>query len=86
MKALLPLTVFVLLTGAPLISSPLWAAPAPCEDVLKGLRAKLAKVHLADSDKAKVDELVQKGVARCNADDDKRADEFFDQASAIIGK
>jgi hypothetical protein len=60
------------------------AAP-PCEDVLKDLRTKLATVHLADNDKSKVDELVQKGIARCNADDDKHADDLFDQATAIIG-
>jgi len=29
---------------------------------------------------------MNKGIERCNADDDKRADDFFAQAMAIMGK
>jgi hypothetical protein len=84
MKPLLSSIALLTLLGAVLSSGAVRAAP-PCEDVLKELRAKLSTAHLVDNDKAKVDELVQKGIARCNADDDKHADEFFDQATAIIG-
>lgn len=62
------------------------AAPTPCETVLKDLRAAVAKAKLNDADTAKVAELENKGIERCNADDDKRADEFFAQALKIVGK
>jgi ribosomal protein S20 len=62
------------------------AAPAPCESALKDLRAAEAKATLNDADKNKVSELETKGIERCNADDDKRADDFFAQAMKIIGK
>lgn len=65
-----------------------FAAPAPCENVLKDVRAAEAEAaaKLSDTDKAKVSELETKGIERCNADDDKRADEFFAQAMKIMGK
>lgn len=62
------------------------AANVPCEDALKDLRAAEATAKLSDADKAKVAELETKGVERCNADDDKRADDFFAQAMKILGK
>ncbi|TPN83630.1 hypothetical protein FJ987_19220 [Mesorhizobium sp. CU2] len=62
------------------------AAPTPCETALKDLRAAEAKATLNDADKNKVSELETKGIERCNADDDKRADDFFAQAMKIIGK
>ncbi|MBZ9703211.1 MULTISPECIES: hypothetical protein [unclassified Mesorhizobium] len=66
--------------------SPVFAATAPCEDTLKALRAAEATVKLGASDKAKVSELESQGIERCNADDDKRADDFFAQAMKVIGK
>ncbi|KUM24864.1 hypothetical protein AU467_28795 [Mesorhizobium loti] len=62
------------------------AAPTPCETVLKDLRAAEATAKLSDADKNKVSELETKGIERCNADDDKRADDFFAQAMKVLGK
>lgn len=36
------------------------------------------------SDQAKYDEAMNKGLERCNADDDKRADGFFAAAFALL--
>ena len=64
-----------------------WAVAAPpCESALKDLRAAEAKATLNDTDKNKVSELETKGIERCNADDDKRADDFFAQAMKVLGK
>lgn len=60
--------------------------PLPCEDMLGKYRAAQAKAAtLDDATKAKVAELEAKGIERCNADDDKRADDFFGQAIQLIG-
>jgi hypothetical protein len=67
-------------------SSTFAASPAPCEDMLKDVRAAVSTAKLSDADKAKVTDLEAKGVERCNADDDKRADDFFAQALKIMGK
>ncbi len=60
-------------------------SPVPCEVTLKELRTVLDATSPPAADKAKVDELQNKGIERCNADDDKRADGFFSQALAILG-
>lgn len=58
-------------------------SPLPCEVALKSLRdAAGAK---APTDKAAYDTAVNKGLERCNADDDKRADGFFAAAFALLG-
>jgi hypothetical protein len=62
------------------------AAVTPCEDMLKDLRTAEAAAKLGDADAAKVKALEDKGVERCNADDDKRADDFFAQAMKLMGK
>ncbi|MET3901409.1 hypothetical protein ABIB57_005380 [Devosia sp. UYZn731] len=60
--------------------------PLPCEDMLAKYRAVQPKAaSLDDATKAKVAELEAKGLERCNADDDKRADDFFSQAIQLIG-
>lgn len=60
--------------------------PVPCEDMLAQYRTVEPKTaSLPDADKAKVAELEAKGLERCNADDDKRADDFFAQAIQLIG-
>ncbi|RWE30898.1 MAG: hypothetical protein EOS78_27145 [Mesorhizobium sp.] len=66
--------------------SSVFAATAPCEETLKTLRAAEATAKLNDADKNKVSELETRGIERCNADDDKRADDFFAQAMKIMGK
>ena len=58
----------------------------PCEDVLKDLHAAVGSAMLSDADKAKIAELQDKGIERCNADDDARADAFFADAMKILGK
>ena len=60
--------------------------PLPCEDMLAQYRTEQAKgAALDDATKAKVSELETKGIERCNADDDKRADDFFAQAIQLMG-
>lgn len=62
------------------------AATVPCEDMLKQLRDKESSAAVSDANKASYEELKSKGIDRCNADDDKRADDFFVQAMALLGK
>jgi hypothetical protein len=62
------------------------AANVPCEEMLKDLRAAEASATLTAEQKAQVSDLETKGIERCNADDDKRADAFFAEAMAILGK
>jgi hypothetical protein len=81
--------IIALTLGAATIVVPLsssLAASVPCEEMLKDLRAAQASTTLAAPDQAKVTELATKGIERCNADDDKRADEFFAAALKILGK
>jgi hypothetical protein len=62
------------------------AEDVPCEDMLAKLRAALETAKPSDADATKVKELEDKGIERCTADDDARADEFFAQAMMILGK
>ncbi|MER8703251.1 MULTISPECIES: hypothetical protein [unclassified Mesorhizobium] len=81
--------VLALALGTVAIANPILSASAattPCETSLKDLRAAEATAKLSDTDKTKVSELETKGIERCNADDDKRADDFFAQAMKILGK
>jgi len=66
--------------------SSVFAATTPCEQTLKALRAAESTAKLNDADKNKVSELETKGIERCNADDDKRANDFFGQAMKVMGK
>lgn len=59
-------------------------SPVPCEVALAELRNVLAETPPAVADKDKVETLQSKGIERCNADDDKRADNFFGEALAIL--
>lgn len=58
----------------------------PCEKMLNDLRNAEKTVQLSEADTAKVAELKDKGIERCNADDDERADKFFAEALQILGK
>jgi uncharacterized low-complexity protein len=62
------------------------AASVPCEDMLAQLRAAESAANLSAADKAAVADLEAKGIERCNADDDKRADAFFAEALKLLGK
>lgn len=60
--------------------------PLPCEDLLAAVRAAVAASPPAAADQTRVDALQGKGIERCNADDDRRADDFFAQALTLMGK
>jgi hypothetical protein len=60
--------------------------PVPCEKMLDDLREAIKTATLNDSDKAAVAELEDRGIERCNADDDANADAFFAEALKIMGK
>lgn len=76
----------VLLAGFVAVAIPAHAAAIPCEEMLKDMRAAKVNAKLSDADKAAVDDLEAKGVERCNADDDARADKFLTDAMKIMGK
>ena len=87
MNKLAGLTSLPVLAVFAVAVQPAWpAGPVPCEDMLKELRAALAGAKLSDADAATAKTLEDKGIERCNADDDKRADDFFGQAMKIAGK
>ncbi|GHV15525.1 hypothetical protein FACS189491_12440 [Spirochaetia bacterium] len=69
--------------GVTLVALPT-SAKVPCEETLKEVRA--AREAAKPADPAKVDDLINKGINRCNADDDTRANDFFNQALAALGK
>ena len=56
----------------------------PCEEMLKDVRTGLAAKGLSADVTAKATDLQTKATERCNADDDKRADDFSAQALAIL--
>jgi hypothetical protein len=69
------------------LAAPVFAdGPMPCEKMLSDLREAEKTAQVSDADKAKVAELRDKGIERCNADDDERADNFFAEALKILGK
>ena len=61
-------------------------AKVPCEETLKEVRTARDAAKLADTDGTKVDDLIAKGIERCNADDDNRSNDFFQQALTEMGK
>ncbi len=81
-----PLLAAPIALAAALTASAGFAKTAPCEDMLAQVRAAVPNANLNATDKAKVDDLTNKGIERCNADDDKRADDFFAQALKLMGK
>lgn len=56
----------------------------PCEDMLRQVRDAKAAATLDTAVTAEVAGLEAKGVERCNADDDKRADQFFADAYVLL--
>ena len=58
--------------------------PLPCEELLQQMRDGLAKANLAKDKQSAVEALQAKAVERCNADDDKRSDDFSAQALALL--
>lgn len=84
-KALLAAAMSILTVSAISTGSAL-AANVPCEDMLSQVREAKSSTNLNATDEKKLAELEAKGVERCNADDDKRADEFFGQALKLLGR
>ena len=58
--------------------------PLPCEDLLQQVSDGMATANLAQDNQSEVEALQVKAVERCNADDDKRSDDFSAQALALI--
>jgi hypothetical protein len=58
----------------------------PCEQKLSTVREALKTATLDDAKKSQADALMAKGIERCNADDDARADAFFAQVEALLAK
>lgn len=79
-------TLAFAILGFVVAATPALAAVTPCEDMLKTTRTARAGAKLDDATAGKVDALIAKGIDRCNADDDKRADGFFDDALKLMGK
>ena len=75
--------VSLLLAG---LAAPAVAETVPCETALADLRVAITSAKLSEADMATVKDLEDKGIERCNADDDQRADDFFGQAMKLLGK
>ncbi len=75
-----------LMLGSAVFAVPALAANQPCEDALKEFRAAKGSAKVSADAMKKVDELEAKAVERCNADDDKRADQFVADAMKLLGK
>lgn len=60
--------------------------PLPCEDMLRTLKAAFDEGRVAPDKQAPAKELQAKAIERCNADDDRQADEFAAQALALADK
>lgn len=58
--------------------------PLPCETMLDTFRTTRAAATIADVNKAAINDLQARGTERCNADDDKRADDFLAQGIALM--
>jgi hypothetical protein len=58
----------------------------PCEEMLKSLSAVIAEGKIAATDQAKAAELQLKATERCNADDDKRANDLSAQGLALAAQ
>jgi len=80
MKLLLGVAILAIAAATTLVA----AEDVPCEKMLEDLRAALETAQPNEADAAKIKELEDKGIERCNADDDARADEFFSQAMEIV--
>ena len=85
-KFLLVSSLIAVATAAGFNSLANAAAAVPCEDVLMTLNDALAKAKLNDVDAKTVADLKAKGEERCTAEDDRRADGFFNDALAIVTK
>ena len=81
MRLILSVTFATLILG---LTSVARANEVPCETMLKALRATLTAVKLSDADRAEINDLEAKGVARCNAHDNKLANVYLIGAIRVI--
>jgi hypothetical protein len=77
-----------MLAAIGLISSPCTASAGavPCETMLQELRSVQRSTSLDDPKRIAILELIMKGLERCTADDDRRADQFFSEALKLMQK
>jgi hypothetical protein len=78
-------------TGAPgtvagIVTTDANGRALPCEVMLETFRSKLTAARLSDEQHKEVVALQAKGTERCNADDDKRAGDFFAQGLALMNQ
>lgn len=87
MKIVLLVSTFIVATAASSLNTMANAATAiPCEEVLVTLNDAMAKAKLSNADLTTVMDLKAKGEERCKAEDDRRADGFFNDALIIVTK
>ena len=81
MRFILSVTFATLILGSTSVAR---ANEVPCETMLKALRANLTAVKLSDADRTEINDLEAKGVARCKAHDNKRANVYLIDAIRVI--
>lgn len=86
MKRTANLFLATLMLGSAAFAMNAHAANRPCEDVLKEFRAAKASAKVSADVMKKADEAEAKAVERCNADDDKHADQILMDAMKLLGK
>lgn len=86
MKRTVKFFLATLMLGSAVFAVQAHAANQPCEDAIKEFRAVKASAKASADVMTKVEELEAKAVERCNADDDKRADQFVADAMKLLGK
>ena len=85
-KSIVAALLFSTVAFAGVVSSASAAAPVPCEDMLKKLDEAMKTAKLNDADMKSVTDLKTKAEERCKAEDDRRSDDFIDQALKLVIK
>ncbi|HEY9211556.1 MAG TPA: hypothetical protein VIQ29_01740 [Ancylobacter sp.] len=60
--------------------------PVPCELTLAKMRGVLATSTPSGANKAKFEDLRRRGIERCKANDDKRANDLLAEALGMVGR
>ena len=85
-KSALTASLFATLIFTGMASVANAAAPVACEDMLKKLDDAMKTAKLSDADVKSVADLKAKAEERCKSEDDRRADDFVDQALKLVTK
>ena len=85
-KSIIAAALLAIVTFGGPTSSASAAAPVPCEDMLKKLEDAMKTAKLNDADIKSVTDLKAKAEERCKAEDDRRSDDFVDQALKLVIK